>query len=192
MTVRAHKPEFNFREKLKELDYAHVPYEKIPDGVPIQTVIEHYRNGGATNEHETSSSSYQPSYFKVTISPKCLDSIIEVKAAPNHKENGGTAYHNVAVYRSIDGGDYSYIGGTSTSNGQMTIAWGSSYGSGLIYSIVPVLVYDTPNTTLPVTYKLYHRHSSGSYTVRLGENGADEFMSATEIKGGSSSSITKL
>ena len=190
MTVRAHKPEFNFRAKLKELDYDRVPYEKIPDGVAIQTVIEHYRSGGSSNEHETSSSSYQPSYFKVTISPKFENSIIEVKAAPNHKENGGTAYHSVAVYRSIDGGDYSYIG-ESLTHGQMTIAWGSSYGSGLIYGVVPVLVYDTPNTTLPVTYKLYHRHSSGSYTVRLGENGADEFMSATEIKG-SSSSIAKL
>ena len=187
MTVRAHKPEFNFREKLKELDYSHVPYEKIPDGVPIQTVIEQYQIGGATNEHETSSNSYQPTYFKVTISPKFANSIIEVKAAPNHKENGSTAYHVIAVYRSIDGGDYSYIV-DSISNGQATIAWTTG---GTIYSVVPILVYDTPNTTLPVTYKLYHRHSQGSYTVRLGENGADEFMSATEIKG-SSSSITKF
>jgi hypothetical protein len=188
MTVRANKPAFNIREKLKELDS--VSYEKIPDGVAIQTAVEQYRIGGATNEHETSSSTYQPSYFKVTISPKFKNSLIEIKAAPNHKENGATAYHNIAVYRSIDGGDYSYIGDT-ISNGQMSIAWGSSLGSGLIYGIVPVLVYDTPNTTLPVTYKLYHRHTQGSHIVRLGENGADEFMSATEIKH-SSSSLTKL
>lgn len=187
MTVRANKPAFSIREKLKELDYAHVPYDKMPDGVPIQTVIEQYRIGGATNEHETSSSTYQPTYFKVTISPKFATSIIEVKAAPNHKENGGAPYHNIAVYRSIDGGDFSYIG-DSISNGQMTVAWTTG---GTIYSVVPILVYDTPNTTLPVTYKLYHRHSQGSYTVRLGENGADEFMSATEIKG-SASSLTKL
>ena len=36
MTVRAHKSEFNFREKLKELDYAHVPYHKMPPGSVIQ------------------------------------------------------------------------------------------------------------------------------------------------------------
>jgi hypothetical protein len=182
MTVRANKPAFNIREKLKELDS--VSYEKIPDGVAIQTAVEQYGIGGATNEHETSSNTYQPSYFKVTISPKFANSIIEIKAAPNHKENGSTPYHNIALYRSIDGGDYSYIGDT-ISNGQMTVAWDGS----TIYGIVPVLVYDTPNTTLPVTYKLYHRHSQGSHVVRLGENGADEFMSATEIKG---SSITKL
>ena len=40
MTVRANKPEFNIREKLKELES--VSYEKIPDGVAIQTVAEQY------------------------------------------------------------------------------------------------------------------------------------------------------
>ena len=36
MTVRANKPAFNIREKLKELDYAHVPYDKMPAGSVIQ------------------------------------------------------------------------------------------------------------------------------------------------------------
>ena len=37
MTVRAHKPEFNFRSKLKELDYDRIPYEKMPAGSVIST-----------------------------------------------------------------------------------------------------------------------------------------------------------
>jgi hypothetical protein len=36
MTVRANKPAFSIREKLKELDYAHVPYDKMPAGTIIQ------------------------------------------------------------------------------------------------------------------------------------------------------------
>ena len=40
MTVRAHKPEFNFREKLKELDYARLPYEKMPGGSVIQVATQ--------------------------------------------------------------------------------------------------------------------------------------------------------
>jgi len=36
MTVRVNKPEFNVREKLKSLDYSHVPYEKMPVGSVIQ------------------------------------------------------------------------------------------------------------------------------------------------------------
>ena len=186
MTVRVNKSPVNIREKLNELDYAQVPYDKIPDGVAIQTVVEQYGIGGTVNEHETTSSTYQPSLFKVTISPKFVNSIIEIKSAPNHKEYGSATYHTIAVYRSIDGGDYSYIGDT-ISNGQMSVGW----DGGTIYGIVPILVYDSPNTTSPVTYKLYHRHLSGTQNARLGENGADEFMSATEIKG-SSSSITKL
>ena len=37
MTVRANKPAFNVREKLKELDYSHIPYEKMPPGSIIQS-----------------------------------------------------------------------------------------------------------------------------------------------------------
>ena len=36
MTVRITKPEFNLREKLSELDYSRVPYEKMPAGSIIQ------------------------------------------------------------------------------------------------------------------------------------------------------------
>ena len=37
MTVRANKPAFNVREKLKSLDYSHLPYEKMPAGSVIST-----------------------------------------------------------------------------------------------------------------------------------------------------------
>ena len=36
MTGRISKPEFNLREKLNELDYSRVPYEKMPAGSIIQ------------------------------------------------------------------------------------------------------------------------------------------------------------
>ena len=39
MTVRISKPEFNLRSKLNELDYGHVPYEKMPPGSIIQYVL---------------------------------------------------------------------------------------------------------------------------------------------------------
>ena len=39
MTVRANKPAFSIREKLKELDYFHVPYDKMPAGTIIQNKI---------------------------------------------------------------------------------------------------------------------------------------------------------
>ena len=38
MTVRIEKPAFNLMEKLSELDYGHVPYEKMPAGSVVQVV----------------------------------------------------------------------------------------------------------------------------------------------------------
>ena len=37
MTVRITKPEFNLREKLTELDYGRVPFQKMPASSIIQT-----------------------------------------------------------------------------------------------------------------------------------------------------------
>ena len=44
MTVRANKPAFNVREKLKSLDYSHVPYEKMPAGSVIQVYSKESSN----------------------------------------------------------------------------------------------------------------------------------------------------
>ena len=46
MTVRANKPAFSIREKLKELDYAHVPYDKMPLGSCIGSAFYHSSNTG--------------------------------------------------------------------------------------------------------------------------------------------------
>ena len=43
MTVRITKPEFNLREKISELDYGRVPYEKMPSGSVIQ--VKHAQRG---------------------------------------------------------------------------------------------------------------------------------------------------
>ena len=47
MTVRISKPEFNLREKLTELDYDRVPYEKMPAGAIIQ-VVDHKADNSPT------------------------------------------------------------------------------------------------------------------------------------------------
>ena len=37
MPARVTKPAFNLRDKLTQLDYGHVPYEKMPAGSVIQS-----------------------------------------------------------------------------------------------------------------------------------------------------------
>ena len=52
MTVRVSKPAFNLREKLTELDYGQVPYEKMPVGSIIQVKQNYVTDQtvyGATN-----------------------------------------------------------------------------------------------------------------------------------------------
>ena len=39
MTVRANKPFFNIREKIKELDFFRLPYQKMPPGSVVQVVF---------------------------------------------------------------------------------------------------------------------------------------------------------
>ena len=182
MTVRVNKPSFNIREKIKSLDYSHLPYEKIQPGGVVQMISKEWPHSGTANEHETSSSSYQPSNFSITIYPKFADSLIRITSVPNVKENGGSAYHNLAIYRSIDGGPWEYAPNpSSTSNGLVTYRFS---GISLMYDNVPLDMFDRPNTTGKVEYKVYHRNSGGNYTVRVGENGAYEYMSATEIRQG--------
>ena len=53
-----------------------------------------------------------------------------------------------------------------------------------MYDNVALDMFDRPGTTGKVEYKVYHRNSGGGYTVRVGENGAYEYMCATEIRQG--------
>ena len=46
MTVNVSKEEYNFKSKLKELDFDRVPYQKMPEGSIIQTVGAY--NAGVT------------------------------------------------------------------------------------------------------------------------------------------------
>ena len=53
MTLKIVKPELNIREKLTELDYAQVPYDKMPDGSIIQQKIVQRRTDISTNASAT-------------------------------------------------------------------------------------------------------------------------------------------
>ena len=74
MTVRAHKPEFNFREKLKELDYSHIPYEKMPFG----SVIQHATVDSTSNVSTNTSSYANLSNVTLNFSPKLVTSVLEI------------------------------------------------------------------------------------------------------------------
>jgi len=74
MTVRANKPAFNVREKIKELDYSHVPYEKMPHDSIIQ-----YATVDSSSNVSTNTSSYANlSNVTLNFSPKLSNSALQI------------------------------------------------------------------------------------------------------------------
>ena len=72
MTVRISKPEFNLREKLTELDYSRVPYEKMPAGSIIQAASTTITTSLILNAASDSSllGAYSDTPMTFTINPK--------------------------------------------------------------------------------------------------------------------------
>ena len=96
MTVRANKPAFNVREKIKSLDYSHVPYEKMPAGSMIQY---QYRYGTNHNFTTSSSSMIDLNDFYVDIAPKSANSLLVVSTNFTAALNDADGY---ARYRIVD------------------------------------------------------------------------------------------
>ena len=72
--IRATKPEFNIREKLKSLDYAHVPYDKMPPGSVIQ-----YKTVDSSSNVSVNSTSYANlSNVSLDFSPRFINSVLEI------------------------------------------------------------------------------------------------------------------
>ena len=72
MTIKIVKPEINIREKLIELDYDKVPYDKMPDGSVIQQKIVQRRSDVST----TASSTFVD-ILGFKFAPKFADSRLE-------------------------------------------------------------------------------------------------------------------
>ena len=152
----------------------------IPGHV-IQHQYSYYAYSGAANETETSSTSWTASGFNVTITPKYANSRIIFMAALNVKRtvNSAQSYLDLQVRRSIGGGSYAV---TSPSESDGDHAMHSDHSAALEYPQLTLIVPDHPNTTSAVNYKVYIRNSaSNSNVMRVGENGANEFVHVMEI-----------
>jgi len=163
MTIRAHKPEFNFREKLKELDYAHVPYDKMPAGTIIQNSVNQY-----TTQLVYSGSGMISTGITTSFYPKFSNSQILITANVQFKLSG-VYDHGIgwSMRREInDSGTITNLVQTNTNYD--TYIWdGDSGGSTTIdlRARIPFTVLDTPNTTEKVDYTLnFQRYKSTTST----------------------------
>ena len=73
MTVRANKPAFNIREKLKSLDYSHLPYDKVQPGGVVQIVTKEIAN----TTFASSINGVNVTDWYIDVSPKRENSIFQ-------------------------------------------------------------------------------------------------------------------
>ena len=100
MTVRITKPEFNLREKLTELDYGRVPYEKMPKGSVISSAVWNVpataittSGSWAYNTNPTNANTYAVADF--TFRKKLSSSIVQGIAVGHVDVNGATGHPTV-------------------------------------------------------------------------------------------------
>lgn len=165
MTVRANKPAFNIREKLKSLDYSHVPYEKMPAGSVIQVVKKDYDPGWIS----TSNTSYTATTVSLSITPKKSNSLILVDYTipMSHTPNSGSQlvpiiYKNGTILNNVTNYQQGYIGSNDP------------------YTSLSIQDSDFPNSVETQTYEIYIK-SNGGATVYLVHNGSRVYLRLWEI-----------
>jgi len=128
----------------------------------------------------TSTSDVAISGLSLTLTPASTSSKVLVQFDVGTMGNNYNAHMFFTVYRSIGGGSYSAIG-QGTGGGSYNYAAGS-YAGNTMYHTVGHCFLDSPNTTSEITYKLYFRSSSGSYTMYINRRGSDDlFRGSTSL-----------
>lgn len=169
MTVIVSKPEVNVREKLSELDYAHVPYQKMPAGSVIQTRAYKQNSGWIS----TTSTAEVFTGVEFAIYPKRKNSLILVEFHfPMTHTYSDTMIPTIR--RQVDGETQINLNTTSYHNGFIQGATTSSYQS------IMMTEHDYPDTTNKVNYEVYFR-SAGGGQVHLAHNGSAYRLKIMEI-----------
>ena len=163
MTVRITKPEFNLREKITELDYSRVPYEKMPAGSVVQVVF-----GSTTTEamraHSTNNGTETfvfDTNLSATISPKFTSSKILVQINQSYMFINNTSTQMQANVFICDG-DNNILDGRTADYDMLRVkditGFAATHTAQLLHS---------PKTTSAFTYKtrgnFYHCEGGTGY-----------------------------
>ena len=173
MVVRVEKPAFNLRSKLNELDYTHIPYEKMPPG----SIIQYNYDTGTGSHFTTTSSSWADLSWSVSISPRFANSLILVElSAIGQQPNTTTAVSAVTIYRN----NTTNIGDTSNANFGLSVV-GDLQETGYVTCPQTFFVFDKPNTTENTSYNLWGKTSNGG-TAYCIHSGVTRTLSVKEIR----------
>ena len=191
MTVRISKPEINFRDKISELDFDTVPYHKMPNGSILQVVA-----GETEYRTATSSGSYTPTDMFATITPRFKSSKIFITLGGDANNNGSGNSLYMTYYRSILDVNNATFENLATNGRNDSNSVGQNRGLCMVYGAnsrihVPVAMpfLDSPNTTQPVTYKVYIRSESGTVEFPANDGYQRSRMFLYEIASGFNDSV---
>ena len=173
MSIIVSKPEFNLRDKLNELDYGRVPYEKMPTGSVIQ-VVDHKANDHPTT-NSTSYSDIAGTFFD--IYPKFSTSKIFVSWDFGTEHNGvinGLAFR---VRRKIDDGSGTLLKTQDQFSYPTQTGWGAGAGG------VNITYIDAPNSIGKLTYYLqWSIESSGTMYINYNDGSNKDGIAAQAME----------
>ena len=100
MAVRIEKPQFNLRDKLSELDYSILPYDKIPPGGIVQCKTIYAPNTTfTTTATDWTTIDHSSANYEIKITPKFLGSLITYEVIFTANLNDDDGY---VRYRLVD------------------------------------------------------------------------------------------
>ena len=151
MAIRVSKDAFNIREKLSELDYGHVPYDKMPPGSVIQVA-----HGTTSTEVAVNSNAETNTGLSATISPRFSSSKILVLVSHDNceKTSNSNSATRFKLYRQNSAGVQVDLGSQAglPSGGYISYAMGLNGATASARFNVNFQWFDTPNTTDSLIY----------------------------------------
>lgn len=156
----------------------------LPSGAALQVV-----NGitpttatpANTSEVSIANVTPQATGFYVLITPSATSSKILVFGRVTTGVNYSSGETYWEVYRGIDGATPSYV--ASISNQTNAAA---EYSNNYSIQSTPLVIHDTPNTSLQVRYEIYARSHSNGHYIYINKSGSVSYgtthMFAMEIK----------
>ena len=165
MTISVTKPSINLREKLNELDFDRVPFQKMPVGSVLQVV-------SGTDSTLTSTNAGSPVLgHSVTITPRYSTSKILVLASLAAETIGSHSDRGVGLrlYRD-DTNLINYV-----YNHYMSSNTNQRIGA------VAMHVYDSPNSTGEVSYSYKYVNTGGTNSIARMNYYGDSVITLMEI-----------
>ena len=182
MTVRISKPAFNLRDKLTELDFARVPYEKMPP----QSIIQRKRYFVTSNKSSSSSSDLDIITGQIRPIFSSSQILIELAVTPY----GGNE-QNLSARGRIRRG-YGVANGSSGTQIMYNRRMFFRSGSALKAMCGQMVAMDEPHTTdiLEYVFQTSVETTSGGSTVEFYADGyaagaPENVMTIMEIRGNS-------